>query len=57
MFKVPAKFVEARQHGQTTLQCSAAGSPAPSLTWYKNGEPIIKVINSFSNFNNYYTLI
>jgi len=41
--QVPAKFVEARQHGQTTLQCSAAGSPAPSLTWYKNGEPIIKV--------------
>jgi len=41
--QVPAKFIEARQHGQTTLQCSAAGSPAPSLTWYKNGEPIIKV--------------
>jgi len=41
--KVPAKLVEARQHGKTVLECSAAGRPAPSLSWYKDGQPLIKV--------------
>lgn len=41
--EAPAKLVEAREHGQAILRCSAAGSPAPSLTWYKNGEPLVKV--------------
>lgn len=41
--EAPAKLVEAREHGSTTLECSAAGSPAPSLAWYKNGQPVIKV--------------
>lgn len=46
--EAPAKLIEAREHGQTVLECSAAGSPAPSLTWYKDGQPLFKVrLNDF----------
>jgi hypothetical protein len=41
--EAPAKLVEAREHGKAVLECSAAGSPPPSLTWYKDGEPIVKL--------------
>jgi hypothetical protein len=31
--EAPPKLLEARQHGKTVLECSAAGSPAPRITW------------------------
>lgn len=31
--EAPAKLVEAREHGKTVLECSAAGSPTPRITW------------------------
>eukprot|EP00095_Tigriopus_kingsejongensis_P011680 maker-scaffold59_size442576-snap-gene-3.31 protein:Tk11680 transcript:maker-scaffold59_size442576-snap-gene-3.31-mRNA-1 annotation:"neural ectodermal development factor imp-l2" len=38
----PPKLIEARQHGKTVLECSASGTPAPRITWYKDGKPLIK---------------
>lgn len=38
--EAPPKLLEARQHGKTVLECSAAGSPAPRVTWYKDGRPV-----------------
>ena len=40
--EAPPKLLEARQHGNTVLECSANGSPAPEITWYKDGLPYIK---------------
>ena len=31
--EAPPKLLEAREHGKTVLECSAAGSPAPRVTW------------------------
>lgn len=40
---IPPKMVQAREHGQTMLECSVSGAPAPSVTWYKDGLPLIQV--------------
>lgn len=40
--EAPPKLLEAREHGKTVLECSAAGSPAPRVTWYKDGRPLVK---------------
>ncbi|XP_071747061.1 zwei Ig domain protein zig-4 isoform X2 [Lepeophtheirus salmonis] len=40
--KAPPLRLEARQHGKTTLECSASGNPAPRITWFKDGKPLIK---------------
>jgi len=40
--EAPPKRVEARQHGKVVLECSAAGTPAPQITWYKDGTPLFK---------------
>ena len=41
--EAPPKFVEARQHGKVLLECSATGTPAPQIKWYKDGKPLHKV--------------
>lgn len=38
----PPKLLEARRNGNTLLECSASGSPAPVITWYKDGRPVNK---------------
>ena len=35
--------VQAREHGQALLECSVTGKPAPSVTWYKDGQPLVEV--------------
>jgi len=40
--EAPPKFVEARQHGKVLLECSATGTPAPQIKWYKDGKPLHK---------------
>ncbi len=42
--EAPPKLLEARQHGKTVLECSASGNPAPQITWYKDGQPLIKEV-------------
>ena len=37
--------VQAREHGQALLECSVTGKPAPSVTWYKDGQPLVEVVN------------
>lgn len=34
---VPPSRTDIRRSGEITLSCSATGSPAPSLAWYKDG--------------------
>ena len=41
--QAPAKRIEAREHGKIVLECSADGSPAPHITWLKDGKPFFKV--------------
>lgn len=40
---IPPKLVEARQHGKVHLECSALGSPAPRVSWFRNGRPLFQV--------------
>jgi hypothetical protein len=40
---IPPKVVQAREHGQALLECSVTGKPAPSVTWYKDGQPLVEV--------------
>lgn len=40
--EAPPKLLEARKYGKTVLECSAAGGPAPKVTWYKDGRPVVK---------------
>eukprot|EP00094_Tigriopus_californicus_P008864 TCALIF_08545-PA protein Name:"Similar to ImpL2 Neural/ectodermal development factor IMP-L2 (Drosophila melanogaster)" AED:0.95 eAED:0.95 QI:0/0/0/0.16/1/1/6/0/315 len=37
----PPKLIEARQHGKIVLECSASGTPAPRINWYKDGKPLV----------------
>jgi hypothetical protein len=39
--EAPPVSISARQHGKAVLECSASGQPAPSITWLKDGVPII----------------
>ena len=41
--EAPPKFIEARQFGKVLLECAATGTPAPHITWYKDGRPLHKV--------------
>ena len=41
--EAPPKRIEARQHGKVVLECSATGTPAPQITWIKDGRPLFKV--------------
>ena len=36
---LPPVRVDGREGGQVVLTCSATGSPAPSIAWYKVGNP------------------
>ena len=45
--EAPPKLIEARQYGKTVLECSASGTPAPEITWYKDGKPLIKEVQYF----------
>lgn len=40
--EAPPKLLEAREHGKIVLTCSASGNPAPEITWFKNGAPLVK---------------
>jgi len=40
--EAPPKLLEAREHGKIVLTCSASGNPAPEITWFKNGTPLVK---------------
>jgi len=40
--EAPPKQIQARQHGKVTLECSVAGTPAPQITWFKDGRPLYK---------------
>ena len=48
--EAPPKFVEARQFGKVLLECAATGTPAPHITWYKDGRPLHKVSIISNNF-------
>ena len=49
--QAPAKRIEAREHGKIVLECSADGSPAPHITWLKDGKPFFKVSTAPYSWN------
>ena len=51
--EAPPKLLEARQHGKTVLECSASGNPAPEITWYKDGQPLIKEVSINESMKHY----
>ena len=47
--EAPPKLLEAREHGKIVLTCSASGNPAPEITWFKNGAPLVKKARTISS--------
>lgn len=45
--EAPPKLLEAREHGKIVLTCSASGNPAPEITWFKNGTPLVKKARTY----------